>query len=189
MAANSRQRQLLLIGGLAVSLGLTAWVTVNDEQPEEAVVGIAPPAAERKSATSPDPVEPKSILPILVHSGEKTGEVPVSNLFETHSWYVPPPAPKSAAAAEPPPKPTAPAVPYAYIGKLEDTPDGTLFMLTANNKVYTVKQGDVIDRVWKLEKEDTASLHFTYIPLALPKALSKAAKPAIGSQNNNLGMS
>lgn len=190
MAANSRRRQFLLIGSLAVSLGLTAWVAANDEQAEDAVVGIAPPAAERKSAITADSVKPASTLPVLVRSGEEKDEAPAGNLFETHSWYVPPPpAPKSAAAAEPPPKPTAPAVPYAYIGKLEDTPDGTLFMLTANNKVYTVKQGDVIDRVWKLEKEDAASLHFTYIPLALPKALSKAAKPAIGSQNNNLGMS
>jgi hypothetical protein len=187
VAAVSRQRQLLLIGGLAVSLGLTVWVAVSDEQAEDAVVASAAPAAKRKITV--ESVEPATTLPVLARPEGNNDEKPANNLFEAHTWYVPPPASKTATVAEPLPRPTAPAVPYAYIGKLEDMPEGTLFMLSANNKVYTVRQGEVIDRVWRLEKEDASSLHFTYLPLALPKALSKAAKPVVAGPNNNLGMS
>lgn len=188
MTSASRQRPWLLGGALLLSLGLTAWVTVNDEAEETATVELAPPSP-RKEKPRVAETKPAPLLPSLARTVREKGE-PANDLFAAHTWYVaPPPSAKAAAAAaEPPPPPVAPAVPYAYMGKLEDTPDGTLYMLTANNKLYTVRLGETLDRTWRLDREDGAALQFTYLPLALPKALAKTAKLASSGQNNNQGM-
>jgi hypothetical protein len=48
--------------------------------------------------------------------------------------------------------------------------------LTANNKVLSAYVGKDVNPVWRLDKEDANALYFTYIPLSLPKVLSKMAK-------------
>jgi hypothetical protein len=62
------------------------------------------------------------------------------------------------------------------MGKLENTPQGTLVFLSARNKVLSVIAGKNVDPMWRLDKEDANALYFTYIPLSLPKVLSKMAR-------------
>lgn len=104
------------------------------------------------------------------------------DLFKAHAWYVPPPPPppKPTILPEnlPPPKPVAPPLPYTYMGKLEDGPQGSLIFLVQRDKVVQAMLGQTLDRVWKLEREDANTLHFTYLPLSMTKSLSKAAKSA-----------
>jgi hypothetical protein len=109
-----------------------------------------------------------------------------SDLFKAHSWYVPPP-PKPVQAVAPP-KPVAPPAPFSYLGKLEDTPTGTLIFLSGGSKVHTVTIGETIDQTWRLDGEDAASLRFTYIPLSLPQTLSKSARPQAAKPNETQGV-
>ena len=76
----------------------------------------------------------------------------------------------------PPAPPVAPPAPFAYMGKIEDSPKGTLIFLMANNKVYSVALGEKIDSFWRLDAEDAQKLTLTYLPLNLRQTLSKAQK-------------
>lgn len=188
MALAPAQRKLLLAIALLASLGATAWAAMQDDEADGEVIELATPAAAL--GASPEKMTRTLALPSLARSPAAENAAPATDLFKAHAWYVPPPpAPKSAAVAELPAKPVAPSVPYTYMGKLEDAPQGTLYLLAANNKVYTVLQGEVIDRVWRVDGEDAATLHFTYVPLALPKTLSKSAAVNAPKQNNNQGIS
>jgi hypothetical protein len=102
-----------------------------------------------------------------------------NDVFKVHSWIVVPPVKKIKPA--PPPPPVAPPAPFVYMGKLEDTPKGTLFFLMANNKLYSVVKGEKIDPLWRLDGEDMSSIHLTYIPLGLTQLLSKSARGMIAS--------
>jgi hypothetical protein len=102
-----------------------------------------------------------------------------NDVFKVHSWIVVPPVKKIKPA--PPPPPVAPPAPFVYMGKLEDTPKGTLIFLMANNKLYSVIKGEKIDPLWRLDGEDMSSIHLTYIPLGLTQLLSKSARGMIAS--------
>ncbi len=100
----------------------------------------------------------------------------VTDLFKVHSWLVIPPVKKVKPLPLPPP--VAPPAPFTYIGKLEDVVKGTQIFLLANNKFYTVINGENIDQLWRLDNEDANTLHLTYLPLNLPQILSKSARAA-----------
>lgn len=101
------------------------------------------------------------------------------DVFKVHSWLVIPPVKK--LKPQPPPLPVAPPAPFTYVGKLENSPRGTLIFLMANNKLYSVAKGEKIDQQWKFEAEDANTLRLTFGPLNLVQILSKSAKPALSS--------
>jgi hypothetical protein len=76
----------------------------------------------------------------------------------------------------PPPAPVAPPVPFLYMGKIEDSPQGTLVFLMGNNKMYSVALGGKVDNFWRLDSEDGQKLTLTYLPLNLSQTLSKTQK-------------
>lgn len=185
--ATQSKRNILLGTALAATVGLALWVQSQDKPADETDIALA-----RPNRISPAPE--KSAPVNKVHTPDQTAALnwalldgreldaksetakPEGGLFKPHSWYVPPP--KSKEPAAPPPKPVAPLVPFAYVGRMEGAPQGTVLMLTANNKLYTVAAGEPVDKVWRLDGEDANSIRFTYLPLGLPQTLSKAGKAA-----------
>lgn len=101
----------------------------------------------------------------------------VSDVFNQTSWYVAPPAPvltaKQKQEAETPvsaPVPTAPPLPFAYLGRYGDT-DGRTVVLAVGEKVYVVKAGDVIDNTYRVEKFTPGLVNLTYLPLNMVQSL------------------
>jgi hypothetical protein len=94
-----------------------------------------------------------------------------AGLFKPHSWVVEPP--KAKEVKLPPPPPTAPPVPFTYMGRLDNGPQGNLIYLASNDKSYSVLIGQKVNGFWQLEREDSNNLYFTYLPLNLPQVLSK----------------
>lgn len=126
---------------------------------------LAPPAALSRAATLAD-AKP---LTALAH---RTTEAPDNgNLFAAHSWYIapPPPPPRPTPA---PVAPTAPPLPYTFIGKYGRGADGTVYFLTRGDRVYDVKQGDVLDGIYRLDAVSDGQLTFTYMPLDERQTLS-----------------
>lgn len=186
MALPPAPRKLLFGVALLASLAATAWLAIqDDEQTTGELIELATPSGPRNAR--PAKMARLPLLPTLTRPPAPEKNAQATDMFQSHAWTSPPP-PKPAATAELPAKPVAPPLPYSYMGKLEDAPQGTLFLLSANNKVYTVLQGELIDRVWRVDGEDAASLHFTYVPLALPKTLAKSAAAVVPKQNNNQGI-
>lgn len=180
------RRNMVLGSVLAVTLALVVWVDRQDID-EDAGVELAQPgrAAARPVAHAGAVAAeiPPSTLDWSLPAGRKSAnEKPEHDLFKAHSWYVPPP-PKPVGPPPPPPKPVAPPVPFAYLGKMEDTPQGTMMILSFNNKVYTAAIGETLDKVWRLDGEDANSVRFTHVPLGLPQQLSKTARAGGGKPN------
>lgn len=83
----------------------------------------------------------------------------------------PPVAPPVIAAPPPPPAPKPPAVPFAYIGKLEEG-TRTVYFLVKGDKLFMVKAGDDIDEVYSFDGEADNQLRLTYKPLRVAQTLT-----------------
>jgi len=204
----SPKQRWSVIGG-ALLLTLAAMYLVNDDGQQEAVdhkTSYMPP--KLKNALSADPfargansVSPSindhvvqkqssmvpgdvGALPEIsqqrMRSAHQGKDSPHPDLLSTHAWYVPPP-PQPIVESIPIEKPVAPVAPYQYMGKLEDSPQGTLIFLAVRNKVQTVVIGQIIDSAWRLDSEDANALHLTYLPLGTTQVLSKTARRALAA--------
>lgn len=94
----------------------------------------------------------------------------VGNVFGATSWYVPPPPPPPVKPP-PPPKPTAPPMPFSYLGRYEDTPP-VVVMLVKGDRVYTVSEGDVIENTYRVEHVAPGAVELTYLPLNIKQSIS-----------------
>lgn len=97
-------------------------------------------------------------------------EAEIGNLFVATSWYVPPPPPPPPPPA-PPPKPTAPPIPFTYLGRYEDSP-AVIIMLLKGDRVYTVSEGDVIENTYRVEHVASGAVDLIYLPLNIKQSIS-----------------
>jgi hypothetical protein len=93
-------------------------------------------------------------------------------LFAAHEWLPPPVKPP------PPPPPQAPPLPYSYVGSLKEMPGGDLVILMQQKKMLMPKLGSQVDTQWRLDREDTQAVYFTYMPLNKGVVLSKSKTAA-----------
>ena len=77
--------------------------------------------------------------------------------FRNKSWYVAPPPPK-------PSKPTAPPLPFKYLGKLNEEGETRVF-LNHQGKHIIAKVGDVINGTYSVEEISGGQMTFLYQPL------------------------
>jgi len=106
----------------------------------------------------------------------------IKNIFNPHSWEVKPKLVKTKPL--PPPPPTAPPLPFTYMGKLDQDSDGVQVFLLQGDKVLTVNVGSNVNQLWRLDGESDVDLVFTYLPLDQQKVLRKNAS---GRPNFNAG--
>lgn len=100
---------------------------------------------------------------------------PAGDLFAPRSWKV---APTLASVTEQTVNvapvvqvPTAPPMPFQFIGRMDDRTDLQVF-LQSGEKIYVVRKGDVIDATWKIEGISDMELSLVYLPLHLSQTLS-----------------
>ncbi len=88
--------------------------------------------------------------------------------FRAKSWYVPPPPPPP----EPPPKPTAPPLPFQFMGKTEEVGSGKAMVYLANgNEFYSVTVGEKFSGSYRLERVERGALTIRYLPLSIDQTL------------------
>ena len=68
-------------------------------------------------------------------------------------------------------KPTAPPLPFIYMGKLAENGNMSVF-LTRDEKPYVVHIGDVIDGVYRIDAINSTILEMTYLPLSQKQRLN-----------------
>lgn len=104
----------------------------------------------------------------------------------------PPPQPKVAAVEAPPPQPVAPPFPHQWIGRFNDeapaaaetVAPGTSSVSQASAKptqravvagpssTWVIKEGDVIEGQWRVDRIDNRTMNLTYLPLNLPQTVA-----------------
>jgi hypothetical protein len=96
-----------------------------------------------------------------------------ASLFSPHSWYVaPPPPPPAPVVYQPPPAPTAPPLPFAFMGSYRSQGGGAIYYLTAGDRVYDVKVGDTLDNTYSVDGVKSGQLLLTYMPLKIQQSLA-----------------
>lgn len=100
------------------------------------------------------------------------------DLFESRSWQPPP----VAVERRPEPPPRVPALPFAYIGRLVEHGEITVF-LEAEDRFHAVKAGQNIDGSYRVEEIHDDAVSLTYLPLGARqtlqlRALTDSAHPA-----------
>ncbi|MFK0092136.1 hypothetical protein [Pseudomonas sp. NPDC090592] len=103
------------------------------------------------------------------------------DLFPTQQWSKPQTlatvteqpvvaAPVVAAA------PTAPELPFQFIGRMGNNDDLQIF-LQSGEKLYVVRQGDIIEDTYRLDRVSAEELRLVYLPLHQLQTLSVGSAP------------
>jgi hypothetical protein len=134
-----------------------------------------PGAASPTRTIHPAPAGHKSPVmnAALRQSDRIARDTEAGSLFSAQSWYVAPPAPPPAPVVyQPPPAPTAPPLPYAFMGSFRTDGGGAIYYLTAGDRVYDVKVGDTLDNTYSVDGVKSGHLLLTYMPLKIQQSLA-----------------
>lgn len=93
-----------------------------------------------------------------------------SGLFQSKSWYTPPPQQPASFLPSPPVLPSAPQLPFTFIGRMIDGNEVVLF-LSKNNRQYAVKVNDVLDDTYRIDKITDNNAVLTYLPMNIQQTL------------------
>jgi len=173
-----RKRSLVFGLALLLTLGVVVWVSGERElAPDKVVVAVSDKAVRpRKDTTSKNkPQDGEQLaLPLdrLKRSGAAVGEF---NPFGAKSWYVPPPPPPAPPPSKPPP-PTAPALPFVYMGKMEEGSGRWIVYLVKGEQFYALVKGETFDGVYRLDGIENGNLVIQYLPLSIKQYLPIGAE-------------
>ncbi|MDH5538354.1 MAG: hypothetical protein OEY03_03015 [Rhizobacter sp.] len=148
---------------IAALLGAGALVVLgNDAAP---VMTEPDPPARGSDPTAPAASVPTLSLDRLRREASPQG---VADLFSGHSWLPapapPPPVVQAVPTAPAPAKPAGPpALPFAYIGKLDEEGSRTIYYLERGISVLTVVEGEVIGD-YRFDAAKAGELAFTHLP-------------------------
>jgi len=161
-----KQRRSVLFIALAGVVAWSAWLAF-DEPASDAdtdLIEVAKPASRANppaAAVAIAPGKPREAAPRLTLSR--------ANLFPEQTWFVAPPAPPPPPDVPSPP-PQAPALPYSYMGRWQEAGQTTYYLARGALPV-SVRAGQVLDGVWRLDPVTGTQLNFTYLPLDQTRSL------------------
>lgn len=159
-----KKRRSVLFIALAGVAAWSAWLALNEPASD---AEVAEPAARAQRA-APIPIDTAAVATQKQEAAPRL-ELVRANLFPKQTWYVPPPPPPPPPYVPPPP-PQAPALPFSYMGRWQEAGQ-TTYYLTHGTLPVSVRAGQVIDGVWRLEPVTGDQLNFTYIPLNQTRSL------------------
>jgi hypothetical protein len=119
----------------------------------------------------------RTVPPIAVPPQRAAIDVRGADAFVGMSWNppAPPPAPRPPAViVAPPPAPSAPPLPFRFVGLLEQKTDRPTAFLAKGEALLVVRAGDVIDNTYRVESLSPAQVVVTYLPLAQRQTLGVA---------------
>ncbi len=169
---NTKQRWLVIAAfGLAVAM-LAEWAPA----PEDDVVPVSKDNKRSMMKVKKTPSHDEAQLDLqALHTRHKV-DLEKEDLFQSQSWYIPPPPPKPKPPPPPPPPPPpappqAPPMPYAFMGSYQEPGGKIAVYLTRADKLYTVSVGDTLEGTYKIESIKSGQLTMIYLPLNISQNL------------------
>ncbi|WP_433884341.1 hypothetical protein [Pseudomonas vranovensis] len=157
---------LAFLGTAAVLAWAPGYFFDDVADDSEAAVEVAGKASAQLTATAQTAARPAALQP--------------RDLFPSKSWK---PAVQVTTVTEQPVviapvamAPVAPALPFQFVGRLDDRDDQQVF-LQSGEKLYVVRRGDVIDDTYRIEQISATELSLVYLPLHLSQTLSVGSAP------------
>lgn len=174
MSLSPKLRWTVLGAALCFSIAAAAWVGNKEGQTEPGSSLVD----EDRNQDHGQVLAPKKTgddrLVLNLHKLNRAGMSDAGqNIFAGKSWYVPPPPPK----LQPPSAPSAPPLPFTFMGKLQEESGRLIVYLVKGDTAYTVAQGDVIDNTYKVEDVTAAQMTLTYLPLNVKQTLAIGSNP------------
>ena len=163
---------MVFLGGAGVVAAIPEFMTEN----AGSVSPVSRPAALAglRAAAAPVKAPVAQVAPAAPPVASEEAAAPAAlDLFAAKSWYVapPPPPPPPAPPPPPPPAPSAPPLPFKFMGKFDDATSLKAF-LQRDEKVYTVGVGDVIDGTYRVASINGGQMTLIYLPLNIPQTLA-----------------
>ena len=141
----------IALTGVAVVAGAVALLYTQGQPAPVTKGSSAAPSAQAAAE------ERFAALPSRQAIGKPRGEP-----FGARSWT--PAAPKRPQVAQAPPKPMAPPLPYRIAGQVSH--DGVMqVVLARDDRVFTVREGETLDNVYRIESITPDTVTFVYLPL------------------------
>lgn len=160
---------VLSVIALALLFGRAAG-TGNDEPAAVVEPAVRDAATVRDAASAPAARGDAAHVAVLARP-RRAADEPVVDLFSGRSWAPPPPSAPAAAPPPPPPAPTAPALPYAYLGRVEAPDEKTVVYLARGDRMVTATEGEVIDQIYRVESLGESEIVLTFMPLGQKQIL------------------
>lgn len=167
-----KQRRSLLFAALAGVAAWSIWLAVEeppgDASDDQGAVAEPVAHAARPAAASHAPAA--AAAQASSQQAEPRLALSRTNLFPEQTWYIPPPPPPPPPYVPPPP-PQAPPLPFSYMGRWQDAGQTTYYLVRGSSQPISVRAGQVLDGVWRLESVAGSMLNFTYLPLNQTRSL------------------
>jgi len=162
---SKKQRAWLLGTALLLTVAATASVNNQDDGDTGVVQPEIPKTHEsRQNRERLATAEPSTDIPVDKLRRPAMPEE-VKDMFTVKSWYVPPPPPKIV------PLPVAPPFSYAYIGKMFEMGDRPAVFLEKQKRIFIVREGDAIDRIYRIDSIVPPVMTLTYLPLDIKQTV------------------
>jgi hypothetical protein len=166
MKIAARQRWLLLLTLLTLALSAAAWVREGGKA-ADADVRETTPRQARSANAAPARAEQSADRVHLEKLHGRASADHADDAFAPRSWRKPAPkAPAAADAVVVAPPPSAPPLPFAYMGKLLSEDVRAVF-LTQGERTLIVHEGDEIDAIYRVDKLSDSGLTFTHLPTGI----------------------
>ena len=162
----ARQRWIVLLGILALTVGAALYPT--QQEAPVAAVHVARPATPPKPLPAANPVASKQTVAVIASADATLPELQ-DDPFATVDWNKPPPPPPPPKVvpivSAPPPAPVEPAMPYKFMGRMEDQDGNTVVYLARGQDSIVAHEGDQLDADYKLVSVTEHKLSIAYLPM------------------------
>lgn len=172
MMIKLNQRQWLIL--LALSATLIAVYFAPPKQSEELIEVTSAPVNKKVKMT-------EKIEEPTMQSKQKLVQNRVWDTENSQNLFPGKVKPISVAASAlpqislPPPIPTAPPLPFTYIGKVIEEGKPTVFV-SKQQKNYYLKGGEVLEGTYRVDKVESDRVVFVYIPLETEQVMTTGGK-------------
>ncbi len=175
MLPNLSTRAKVLIGVALACAVYVIWMPNSGDTVEPTRAGSAnglPGRAQITRSTTATNLGSPLVRTSFAGSLRVVKDSAAAALFGAHSWFVAPPAPPpSVAVVQAPPVPTAPPLPFAYMGTYK-TDGAQIYFLTMGDRVYDVKVGDKLNNTYSVDEVKGGQMMLTYMPLKIQQSLN-----------------
>ena len=174
------RRMLILSAGLAVTVVSTAWVSGREK---DLSVDLLPSVSKRVSLHDVNTRETPLLLVKLPDLPKQAHRHQIRDLFAVASTEAPTAVPRMPLAPplSPPPsvptveplplQPTAPPVPYRYLGRIQDNNGPWRAFLLKGNEIKIAEVGDMLEDIYRIEKISDDKIDLMYLPMNMQTVL------------------
>ncbi|AXL49065.1 hypothetical protein DSC91_000728 [Paraburkholderia caffeinilytica] len=136
-------------------------------------VANASSASSASSATNANPAITATPRAKLIALRAPLSVDSANNPFAASSWLPPPPPVEVPVVPEVrAPAPTAPPVPFTYLGELDAKAAKPQVFLSNGDRLLIVSPGEVVDNQYRVESVSESDVVLTYLPLNQTQAIS-----------------